>query len=263
MSFILILFLNMKDVHIHFHKQPYSLEVVTKMITTGVTRGVDEFYLLDHTHKFQEFSFLYQLKTDEFSYNHYKDKKYIPIKEYLDFIDEVRKSDLEKRYNVKLYFGLEVCYFKEFEDKLKEELNKYNFDFLIGSVHHINGFAFDLKRDTWIGRSVDELYTNYYKIMKDLIRSKMFTHLAHPDSIKIFDYYPTFSLTNEYKDIAKLLKEYNMTTENNSGFDRYGLTNIGLNDEFYDILKANGVTIYKASDAHEASYVGNKFNELR
>lgn len=253
----------MRDAHIHFHKQPYTIDVLIEMIKTGLKRGVDEFCLLDHTHKFQEFSFLYGLKTDEFTYNHYKNKKYIPIKEYLDFIDLVKKSDLEKRFNVKLYFGLEVCYFKEFEGRLKEELNKYHFDFLIGSVHHINGFAFDLDRSSWVGRSVDDLYKNYYKIMKDLIRSGMFTHLAHPDSIKIFDYYPSYSLTNDYKEISKLLKEHNMTTENNSGFDRYGLTNIGLNDEFYDILKANDVTIYKASDAHDASFVGNKFNELR
>ena len=44
---------------------------------------------------------------------------------------------------------------------------------------------------------------------------------------------------------------------------RSGLTNIGLDDEFYDILVDDGVVIYKASDAHKASYVGNKFDELR
>ncbi len=253
----------MKDVHIHFHKQPYTIDVVQNIIEVGKKRGIDEFYLLDHTHKFQEFSFLYQLKKDEFTFNHYKNKKYIPINEYLDFIDLVKRSGLEEKYNVKLLFGLEVCYFKEFEKELKEELSKYKFDFLIGSVHHIDGFAFDLDKESWIGRDVDKLYDRYYSIMEDLIKSKLFNHLAHPDSIKIFDYFPSFSLTSRYEKIAKLLFEYHMTTENNSGFDRYGLTNIGLNDEFYDILVKNKVTIYKASDAHDYTYIGNKFECLR
>ena len=254
----------MRDAHIHFHKQPYSLDIVEEMIKVGVSRGVNEFCLLDHTHKFQEFSFLYEgIRNDDFTYSHYKNKKYLPIDEYLNFIEVVKRSDLEEKYNVKLLFGLEVCYFKDSIERLKEELKKYHFDFLIGSVHHIDGFAFDLERDSWIGRNVDELYRSYYETMASLIESRAFTHLAHPDSIKIFDYYPSFSLTPYYKKISSLLKKYNMTTENNSGFDRYGLTNIGLDDEFYDILVDDGVVIYKASDAHKASYVGNKFDELR
>ena len=54
-----------------------------------------------------------------------------------------------------------------------------------------------------------------------------------------------------------------MTTENNSGFFRHGFTNYGLDEKFYEILKKHGVTICKSSDAHQYSFIGAKFDELK
>lgn len=250
----------MRDAHIHFEKQPYSLEIVEKMVGVAKARGVTELCLLDHTHKFQEFSFLYEeTKEDEATYNHYQKKKYISIKEYLDFTDIVRKKD----FGIKILFGLEVCYFVNCKERLKEELTKYDFDFIIGSVHHIDAFAFDFNKESWEGRDIDKIYIRYFEIVEDLIKSKLFTHLAHPDSIKIFGFYPTFDLVPYYRKIAKLLKEYNMSTENNTGFDRYGFTNYGLDSKLYDELKRENVLIYKASDAHDYTYIGNKFDLIK
>ena len=49
----------MIDGHIHFHDQPYSLSLIKKMIKVAQEKGIDELFLLDHTHKFYEFDFLY------------------------------------------------------------------------------------------------------------------------------------------------------------------------------------------------------------
>ena len=43
----------MIDGHIHFEKQPYTLEVVENMVKTAMEKEIDEIWLLDHTHKFK------------------------------------------------------------------------------------------------------------------------------------------------------------------------------------------------------------------
>ena len=50
----------MIDGHIHFEKQPYNLDTVNSMVEVALSKGINEIWLLDHTHKFKEFSFLYQ-----------------------------------------------------------------------------------------------------------------------------------------------------------------------------------------------------------
>lgn len=41
-------------------------------------------------------------------------------------------------------FGLEVCYTPETESLLSSILEHYQFDFLIGSVHSVNGYLYDM-----------------------------------------------------------------------------------------------------------------------
>ena len=44
----------------------------------------------------------------------------------------------------------------------QEELAKYDFDFLIGSVHQIKGIGYDLCVEVWEGQDTDEFYKEYY-----------------------------------------------------------------------------------------------------
>ena len=67
--------------------------------------------------------------------------------------------------------------------------------------------------------------------------SKIFTQVGHPDAIKKYGQTPSFDLHPYYISLAKTMKEYNIMTENNTGFARFGLTNYGLDKDFYGILK--------------------------
>lgn len=250
----------MIDGHIHFHKQPYSLDIINKMVEVAIKNNITDLYLLDHTHKFIEFKFLYENMKDDISDTFYKSKydNMISISKYISFINEVKKNT----YPVKLHFGLEVCYSKETESMLKEELKKYNFDFLIGSVHFVNGTVIDLTPDIYNIYPVDELYKDYFEEVINSIKSKLFTFIGHPDLVKRFDIYPTYDLTPYYEKVASVFEEYNQETENNTGLLRYGYPYGGLNPDFYAILKKHNVVIHKSSDAHEYQDIGRAFDSI-
>lgn len=250
----------MKDCHIHFEKQPYTIDTVDNMVKTAESRGIDEIWLLDHTHKFREFESIYTpCRMHQETWDSFTRKRRISIEEYLCFLSKIQK----RKYPLTIRFGLEVCYFPETEDILRKELQNYHFDFLIGSIHHINGMAYDIEESYWDGVDVDSMYRKYYQNTESLIRSKLFTMLGHPDAIKRFSRYPSFDLTETYERIAGLLAEYQLATENNTGFVRYHFEKLGMNDLLYAILKAKQVTINKSSDAHEYIYIGYAFDTIR
>ena len=97
----------------------------------------------------------------------------------------------------------------------------------------------------------------------DLVKSDLFTQLAHPDTIKMFNYYPKYDLTETYHQLAKLLIEHNVIAENNTGCHyRYNHRDIGLSDELLKIFKEHNVKLIVASDAHHPEHVGTNIIDI-
>ena len=259
----------MRDVHVHFlHGAAcgYSWEFFDGYVKKAVEMGLDEIYLLEHTHHFLEFERVY---TPCIEYNSAQ-RAWLTsdlrgtIEDYLKFIEAV-KPELGN-LPVKVKFGLEVCYIPETVNLLRGILQKYEFDFLTGGVHSIDGWVFDDagQKDLWKTVNVNDAYRRYYEILAELCESGMFTGLAHPDSIKCFGYYPTCDLSDSYQKLADALNKNNMYTENNGGLKlRYNPDlELGLNPQLLAVLKQNKVRINTASDAHKLSDVGAYISEL-
>ena len=257
----------MKDVHIHFlHGNPigYNMEFFEGFIKVAQETDIDEIYLLEHTHQFTEFEKVYKpVKAyNDFQYNWITERMNESIEEYIAFIKRVQ----DIKYPVKVKFGLEVCYIPETADILADILDEYDFDFLTGSVHWIDGWGFDHmgQKELWKSKNVEEVYKRYYEIMFDLCESCMFNGLAHPDSIKCFGYEPDIDLTEYYNKLALLLNKHGMYTENSGGLRLNYSPDIelGLNPKLLSVLRSNNVRIETASDAHKQRDVGANIREL-
>ena len=256
----------MRDVHVHFlHGNPvgYNIEFFEEFIKVAQDAGLDEIYMLEHTHQFTEFERVYEpIKAyNDFQNNWITKRMNGSIDEYIRFIKRVK----DIKYPVKVKFGLEVCYIPETVDLLAEILHKYDFDFLTGSVHWIDGWGFDHpgQKEIWESKNIEEVYKRYYNIMFQLCDSGLFNGLAHPDSIKCFGYKPDIDLTEYYNKLAVLLNKNGMYAENSGGLQLNYSHDIelGLNPQLLSVLRKNNVQIETASDAHKQSDVGaNIFN---
>ena len=254
----------MIDGHIHIENQPYTLELIDKMVEVALEKKIDELYILDHTHKFKEFDKMYLecLKEEKTIQNYQKKRdKQVSIYEYVDFVREVNKH----QYPVKLHFGLEVCYFHgqlDFVMSVLDSLKPFTFDFLIGSIHHVDGAAVDLSEDIISKFDIDEYYRHYYELMEEMIKSHFFTFIGHPDLIKIFHIFPSYDLTPIYHHLADSLQVNGQETENNSGLIRHGFPYPGLSPELLQIFKEHHVRFHKSSDAHQYQDIGRVFDEI-
>lgn len=257
----------MIDAHVHFlhNRGTYTVEFFEGFVSAAQAAGLDEIYLLEHTHQFEEFEAVYApVKAyNEYQNNWISGRMNGSIERYVEFIERVRNNS----YPVKIHFGLEVCYIPETAALLANILAGYDFDFLTGSVHWIDGWGFDHPKqcDIWLKADVNAAYTRYYEIMCALCESGLFTGLAHPDSIKCFGYYPDYDLGDTYEGLAKLLNKHGMYAENSGGLrlNYPGEQALGMNKRMLDIFQRNKVRMLPASDAHEREDTGKNIRALQ
>lgn len=184
----------------------------------------------------------------------------LQLEDYLKLIRKVR----ENPFPIKIKFGLEICYFKEFENFTANLTAGKGFDFLLGSVHFVDNFAFDHKSGHWDSMDVDRVYQRYFEISMDLIKSGIYDGIAHPDCIKLFGHTPSFSLTEYYEEMAQALSARHMYAEQSSGISRRcpDTAGLGMDIDMLKRMKKYHVKIITVSDAHCPEDVGSKILEL-
>lgn len=252
----------MKDVHIHIERGPYTKEWIDKFVNQAIEMGLDEIYLLEHSHRFQEFSPMYSTirEYSEYQKSWYENRSGFSLKHFTNLIDEMRQYT----FPVQIKWGLEICYFSEYENLIGDILAAFPFDFATGSIHWVNGFGFDHKAAFWKGIDVEHIYRQYYDLMLALINSGLFTGLAHPDSIKCFHFLPDDDLTPAYTLLAEALNHHHMYAEQSGGLAlNYGFPGLGMNQSMLRIFKDKNVEIQFASDAHRPEDVGQNISEMQ
>lgn len=252
----------MVDCHVHIERGPYELEWLKKFIVQGQQSGLSEIYILEHTHRFREFSPLYlqMSKYNSYQYHWLQQKGEHSVYEYIQLIELAKKQS----YSLSVKFGLEVCYDEANEEFIEKIKHTYNWDFFTGAVHWVDGFAYDHKKEFWIGKDINMIYKRYYDLILKAIKSNLFTTLAHPDAIKCFNFYPDVNLEDIYYRIAQQLNIHNMYAEESAGlYNNYAHKELGLNNEMRKIFKDNKVPILTGSDAHKPEDVGKQIVNMK
>jgi histidinol-phosphatase (PHP family) len=254
----------MIDGHIHIEYGDYTLDWIQKFVDKAVEMELDEIRLLEHNYMFKEFEPMYdtvRAKSDFVDNWFLRKAGKKSYEEYLDLIDKVRA----RQYPVKIKFGLEVCFFKDSVDLVTELTKDKGFDFLLGSIHFVDNFAFDHTAQLWEGIDVDKTYKTFFEDSIELARSKVFDGLGHPDSIKLFGHRPSYDLTDYYERLALALSDSNMYADQNSGTQRRcpDTSPLGMDKELIKALKRHNVKIITSSDAHHPEDVGYKIRELQ
>lgn len=256
----------MIDAHMHLEQGSYTYDWLMEFVKTAQSRGITEIWVLEHTHRFFEFAPLYEQvkEVNDLQRKWIEDKRLLPLTSYTNFIRDMRK----KMFPITIHFGLEVCYFPQHEQLIRELLSEFDYDFVVGSIHFIDNMAYDLKGISeptlWDAYDVDWIWKRYFELMEALIKSDLFDGTAHPDTLKMFNHMPTFDTTANWNKIADLLNKHHMYTENNVGCHyRYNHPDMGLNDKVLQIFKNHHVKLYCATDAHNPKYVGIHLDEIK
>jgi histidinol-phosphatase (PHP family) len=137
-------------------------------------------------------------------------------------------------------------------------------DYLIGSCHFVDGWAFDHPRyiDGYKNRDIDELYERYYSQLQALAGSGLFNIIGHFDVVKKFGYRPKKDFRPEVERIARIASKKNVAVEINTNGSTHPVHEIYPSDQIIGILFNCNVPVTFGSDAHSSDRVGHMYAEV-
>ena len=179
---------------------------------------------------------------------------------YLKMIEDVRERFAGK---LRIKIALEADYLPGYEEKTREILQGYDYDYIIGSVHYIRRWAFDNpdEKDHWSEADVNKVYHTYFELLRKSARSKLFDIMGHVDLVKKFGHRATEDMTGEVEETAAVFKECGVAVEINTAGLRKPVKEMYPAPWMLKIYRKAGVPLTFGSDAHDPKDVGRDFDK--
>ncbi len=195
----------------------------------------------------------------------------------LDTIDEyLNEIDLLKENYGHITSGLEISYYNYMIDEITEFIDNYGnqFDHLIGSVHEIKPQEEITIKNQFYALiekygSFEKLLDEYFDLQKEMIKTRLFDSIAHPDVIfRFLDgnesfFKKSYIFDKRLMEIGHLCKSTNTLFEINISSLRYPWNYSLASKELLPHLIAHEIPLSIGSDSHILDHFENAILDLR
>lgn len=156
--------------------------------------------------------------------------------------------------------GMEVDYTRDTLDEVSSLVDRYRPDYVIGSVHLVDGFAFDAPRyiDDYRRFDLEDLWCSYFAAVAEAARSGLFTVLGHIDLIKKFGLRPplTHRVAGAAETALVATAEAGAAVELNTSGWRHPVGEQYPSAALLRLARTLRIPLTFGSDAHEPGLVG-------
>ena len=173
------------DHHVHTSFSPDSMADIDEYINKAKLLGLE--YILFTDHK-------------DFGSIDPKFEFFIDYDEYFSTLKE-----LETKHNFPIKIGIEIGYETKLKNEIEEFLDKYDFDFIIASIHYGHGLNF-YSKEFFEGRTKDEAYLDYFSLLLDMVEN-----FNHYDVVGHLDFIERYG---PYDDKGYLYSDYKLIIDN-------------------------------------------------
>jgi histidinol-phosphatase (PHP family) len=239
------------DYHMHLRNSREQIAhetwSVDPFVAAAHAAGVDEIGFTEHVYYFRQTLPLWRVP-------YHTERCVYDLEPYVAAILAAKERGLP----VKL--GLEVDYEPGREEETRAALAPYPWDYLLGSVHFIDGLAVDSEPSIVDAVGVDEAWRRYFDLLARAAQSRLFDSLSHPDLVKIhgdrvegFDYGP----------VVGAIAASGVAVEVSTAGLRKPVGELYPDPRFLAACRERDVPVTLASDAHTADLVGRDFDRAR
>jgi histidinol-phosphatase (PHP family) len=230
------------DYHTHpqgHRVQPYTPELLQQWIDAARGKGITDIAFTDH------------------------DRYHAGI----DF-DELDRLQ-EKNAGVRIRAGIELDNDPKTSAAGRKwvEQNWERLDFVLGSVHYLSqpDQMFDSVPDgarQFSGRNIDEIYSDYFRRIREIAASGLVDCLAHLDLVKIHGHRPRRPIAELVDETLELIRSRNLAVELSTAGWRKPVKELYPSDEIISSAIKKGIPFTIASDAHSWAQLGENYDRL-
>lgn len=183
----------------------------------------------------------------------------MPAEELPDYVSEVSGAAvLGADLGVEVLLGGEADLVLEGMGHARELSEAWPFDVVLGSVHMIDGWAFDDPEriegyETW---DLRELWERYFDDLIRAAKTGLADVIAHADLVKKFCMRPSGPVEGLYEEAASAFAAAGVAVEVNTAGLRKPCRELYPSAAFLGALRRAGVPVTVGSDAHSPADVG-------
>ncbi len=233
----------MIDLHVHTARCRHATGEPGDYVAVARERGITAMAFSDHLPLLDGSQSDYAMCWDE-------------LEDYVADVVELASSSADSGPEILL--GIEADWMPGRESETAAVLETHPFDVVLGSIHMLDGWAFDDPRlregyEEW---TPDALWEAYFETLCDAAASGLFDVMAHPDLVKKFAYWPESAPEPLYRRAAEAFVAGGAAVEVNTAGLRKPVHEIYPSETFLCICREAGVAATLGSDAHSPSEVG-------
>lgn len=179
---------------------------------------------------------------------------------YHRMIDDVKAAYGDQ---ITIKYALESDFIPGFEAQTKAIIDAYPYDYIIGSVHFVDGWAIDdpAAKEYWNTVDINKVWRQYFDLLRQSAKTGYFNIIGHSDLPKKFGHRATEDMTNEVRATAKIFNECGVAVEINTSGLRKPIGEIYPAPAYLKIYREAGVPLTFGSDAHTPQDVGKNFSD--
>lgn len=231
----------MIDYHTHTSRCGHAYGTVEEYIQSALSKNIIEIGFSDHAPMPEAERDGYTMGAAE-------------IEPYIASIEEMREF-YRGKIGVRVGFEVDFPLLGSFPERY---FSDGRIDYLIGSCHFIDGWAFDHPdyMDEYGKRDIDDIYGRYFSIMEALASSRIFDVVGHLEIVKKFRYRATRDFMPVVETIARALGAAGTAVEINTAGMDHPAGEMYPSDDIIRILFDCNVPVTLGSDAHRPEQVG-------
>jgi len=189
------------DTDMHSH---VSRSSAWQMVLAAQQKGLRVLGLSEH---------VFQMRETRLALQHLEPEG--PLLTFNTYIEDVRTA--ASRSNVDVRLGLEVDFIPGKNKLIHSFIQEYTWDFLIGSVHEINGIQFEANHK-WSREEGEALWLKYFELLRRVVTSRHFSVVSHPVRLRVNNPYLPRTFDEELDRLAAEATHYDVALEIN-GYD--------------------------------------------
>jgi histidinol-phosphatase (PHP family) len=159
--------------------------------------------------------------------------------------------------------GLEVDWYPGHAAAIRAALGDHPFDYLIGSVHEVDGFTIDGSPAGWERRTEDDrnaVHRAYWIAMRSLAESRLYDIAAHLDLAKKFGFRATVDLADVLEPALDAIAAADLVVEVNTAGWHKPCRDAYPSVEILAACRARDIPVTINADAHQPDHLLRDFD---